>query len=48
MRKRYGLSLILLAGAVVCASTAAAKDKNSDGKTFGELLEANELPAKGK
>jgi hypothetical protein len=26
----------------------AAKDKNADGKTFGELLEAGELPSKGK
>jgi hypothetical protein len=34
--------------AIVDALKAAAKDKNSDGKTFGELLEANELPAKGK
>jgi hypothetical protein len=26
----------------------AAKEKNGDGKYFGELLDANELPAKGK
>jgi hypothetical protein len=26
----------------------AAKEKNADGKTFGELLEAGELPSKGK
>ncbi|HET6326324.1 MAG TPA: hypothetical protein VFG04_16745 [Planctomycetaceae bacterium] len=26
----------------------AAKEKNADGKTFGDLLEANELPSKGK
>ncbi len=26
----------------------AAKEKNADGKTYGELLEANELPSKGK
>ncbi len=26
----------------------AAKEKNEDGKTFGELLEAGELPSKGK
>ena len=25
-----------------------AKEKNADGKTFGELLEAGELPSKGK
>jgi hypothetical protein len=34
--------------AIVDFLKAAAKEKNSDGKTFGELLEANELPAKGK
>jgi hypothetical protein len=26
----------------------AAKEKNADGKTYGEVLEAGELPSKGK
>jgi hypothetical protein len=26
----------------------AAKEKNADGKTFGEILDGNELPAKAK
>jgi hypothetical protein len=30
---------------IVDVLKAAAKEKNADGKTFGELLEANELPA---
>jgi len=32
---------------VVDALKEAAKEKNADGKTFGDLLDANELPSKG-
>ncbi|HXY36721.1 MAG TPA: hypothetical protein VEI07_20970 [Planctomycetaceae bacterium] len=33
---------------IVDAFKTAAKEKNKDGKTFGELLDANELPGKAK